>query len=301
MEKIRILTEAAGCLASSSGIRNIQKAGFVSVGTDANPDCFAKILCDEFYCVPFAGDPHSMDYLEQLCVDKKIDLVIPSLDEGMIKWARKKKELEEKGVAVAISPEKTIEMCEDKWLTYLFFEQNGIPTPKSSLQNEYALVKPRLGRGGSGITVNDKSVNMDGMISQELLSGTEYTTDVLCDLNGKPIYIVPRKRLGVKDGKSTGGIVEENKEIIKWVEKICDSILFQGPINIQCFVDDNGNVKFTEINPRLGGGTPLGMAATENWFPIIVDLFVNKNNSHKKVPVQYGLKMGRFYDEVFYL
>ena len=300
MKQIRILTEAAGCLASSSGIRNIQKAGFVCVGTDANPDCFAKVLCDEFYCVPFASDPNSMSFLEQLCIDKKIDLVIPSLDEGMIKWAKKKAELEKKGIAVAISPEKTIEICEDKWLTYLFFKNNGIPTPKSSLENIYPLVKPRLGRGGSGIHINEKDVDMTDMISQELLIGTEYTIDVLCDLNGKPIYIVPRKRIGVKDGKSTGGIVVENKDIIKWVEKICDSLLFQGPINIQCFVDDDNAVKFTEINPRLGGGTPLGMAATENWFPIIVDLFVYKKNSHNKVPIQYGLKMGRFYDEVFY-
>lgn len=297
---MRIMTEAAGCAVSPSGIKNIQKAGYVAVGTDSNSDSFARYICDEFYQVPLASNPESSDFLRKLVIEKKVDLVIPSLDEGMIKWAMMKDELESYGVHVAISGVDTIKLCEDKWLTYQKFMECNISTPRSSLNNIYPLVKPRLGRGGSGIRINDKSVDMVEMISQELLTGEEYTTDVLCDRNGKPIYIVPRKRLVVKDGKSTEGIVEKQEVVIKEVKKICDAIHFEGPINIQCFIDDKGEVKFTEINPRLGGGTALSMEATENWFPLIVDIFINKKAVNATKPIKYGLKMGRYYDEVYY-
>lgn len=297
---MRIMIEAAGSLVSSSTMKNIQKAGFTCIGTDANSESFGKYLCDEFYTVPAASDPDSRFFLAQLTKDKKIDLVIPTLDEGMLAWAEMKDELKKHGTHVSICDPETIKICEDKWLTYQKFVENNIPTPLTSLENIYPLVKPRNGRGGQGISINNKDVKMDGMISQELLSGIEYTTDVLCNLDGEPIYIVPRRRLTVREGKSTEGIVVENEKIIEGIKNICKAFHFAGPVNIQCFVDEKGDVKFTEINPRLGGGTTLGMAATENWFPLIVDIFVNGKKVQASHPVQYGLKMSRFYDEVFY-
>lgn len=297
---MRIMTEAIGSLVCGAGFRNIHDAGHIAVGTDANAECFARYLCDEFYQVPYASDPNSPRFLQNLSVEKKIDLVIPSLDEGMLGWAIAKKELANKGVAVAISEPRTIDICEDKWKTYLLFEENDIPTPKSSLENIYPLVKPRLGRGGESIYINNPDVDMENMISQELLHGTEYTVDVFCNINNEPIYIVPRVRLGVREGKSTAGLVVKNDNIDMYVRKICKAIPFLGAINIQCFVDDAGKVKFTEINPRWGGGTALAMAATENWIPLIVDTFVNHKTVTATKEVEYGLKMGRYYNEVFY-
>lgn len=297
---MRILTEAVGSLVCGAGFRNIHEAGHIAVGTDASADCFARHLCDEFYQVPYAFDPESPRFLQNLVVEKGIDLVIPSLDEGMLEWSLAKERLKEKGVAVAISCPESIDICEDKWKTFLAFQKNGIPTPKTSLDQIYPLVKPRLGRGGEGVTVNAPQMDMTDMISQELLVGTEYTIDVFCNLNHEPVYIVPRKRLGVKEGKSTAGIVVKNEIIDKYVQQICKAIPFLGAINVQCFVDDNGGVKFTEINPRWGGGTALAMAATENWIPLIIDTFVNGKVVHASKEVEYGMKMGRYYNEVFY-
>ena len=297
---MRILKEAAGSPVSPSAIKLIQKAGYTAIGTDCNSDSFGRFICDEFYQVPFASDPNSAQFLKQLVIDNKVDLVVPTLDEGMIDWAIMVEELKKHGVHVAISDLETIKICQDKWLTYNKFVENDIPTPKTSLENIYPLVKPRNGRGSQGITINDKSVDMNGMISQELLTGQEYTIDVLCDKDGEPVYIVPRIRTTVKEGKSTEGIVVENNKIVDGVKKICKAIKFKGPINIQCFELENGEIKFTEINPRLGGGTVLGIEATENWFPLIVDTFVYDKKIKADNKVQYGLKMSRYYDEVFY-
>ena len=89
------------------------------------------------------------------------------------------------------------------------------------------------------------------MISQEVVEGDEFTIDVFCDSNHSPVYIVPRKRLKVKEGKSIDGVVIKHPEMESWVRKICNNIAFLGPINIQCFLRKDGVIQFIEINPKI--------------------------------------------------
>lgn len=297
---MRILIEAVGCLTSGYLIKSIQKAGHSCIGTDADINSVGKHIVNEFFQVPFATEINYEEALYELAVKKHIDLVLPTLDDGILKWADLRGKLEKKGTIVALSPKKTLEIFLDKWQTYLFFKENGIPTPKSSLKQVYPLVKPREGRGGTGIFIAQTSVDMKGYISQEVLEGTEYTIDVFCDIEGNPIYIVPRVRLGIKDGKSTAGLVVNDAEINDWIKKLCKCIKFVGPINIQCFRTNLNEIKFTEINPRLGGGTALAMAATENWVNLTINTFISGQKVEACEKVKYGLKMGRYYDEIYY-
>ena len=139
---------------------------------------------------------------------------------------------------------------------------------------------------------------MEGMVSQEVLTGDEYTVDVFCNREGAPVYIVPRRRLRVVDGKSLDGDVVEQPAIRELVVALCRTIPMHGPVNVQCFVSPTGEVTLTEVNPRLAGGMALGMAATENWIGLAVDHFV-RGRSCSPQPVQWGLKMMRYYAEVF--
>ena len=301
MKTIRILTEAVGALTSISTIKLIHDAGFYSIGIDLDQDCCAKVLADEFYPSPRVTDPEIKNFLYHIAIDKNVDLVMPTLDDTLLVWAGMKDELEEKGVHIALSDYSTLSIFEDKWKTYLFFKENGIPTPETSLEQRYPLVKPRNGRGGSGVKITSETVDMEGMVSQEVLSGTEYTIDDFCDIDGEPVYIVPRKRLRVLNGKSSAGIVVNNQNIENFVRQICATVTLKGIINLQCFEDVEGKIKFTEINPRKGGGTVLGMAATENWIPLAVDTFVKRQKVTPSTDVKYGLKMGRYYNEIFYM
>ena len=229
---------------------------------------------------------------------KDIDLVIPSLDETLLGWSERKDKFSKIGIGVILSMPTSVAICQDKWLTYEFFITNSIPTPATSLNQIHPLVKPRLGRGGVGVLVTQDQVDMTGQISQELVSGVEYTVDVFCDNNANPVYIVPRRRINVKDGKSTAGIVEYNETISNWVKVICQKLSFSGPINIQCFLLSDGSVKFIEINPRIAGGMALGFASTENWVRLIISNLVGSEPIMPKF-TQYGLEMRRYYAEVF--
>ena len=85
---------------------------------------------------------------------------------------------------------------------------------------KYELVKPRLGRGSKGIFRIKKDTDMTNNISQQIINGQEYTVDILCDQESNPLFIIPRKRLSIKDGKSTEGIVEDVKSIKQLAKRI---------------------------------------------------------------------------------
>lgn len=297
-EKLRILTEASGSLTSGYLINAIKEAGHVAVASDIDDQCFGRYLADDFISMPRANDPGLWEKIESLLKAHRIDVVIPSLDETLLGWAERRERFSGLGVHVITSDVDSVAICQDKWETYKFFQRIGVDTPKSSLSQDFPLVKPRLGRGAVGVVVTDKPVAMEGMISQELLEGTEFTVDIFCDQSANPVYIVPRRREGVKDGKSTGGVVEANERIVAEVKRICAATPFRGPVNFQCFVMIDGTVKLLEINPRIAGGMALGFAATENWVSLIASNIIS-GKAVQPGPVRYGMKMRRYYAEVF--
>ena len=159
-----------------------------------------------------------------------------------------------KKIDVLISPKETIEIFTDKWITYKNFKKYNIPTPETSLQKKFQLVKPRKGRGAKGIIISDdNNINMEGNISQEIVQGEELTIDCLFDKSGIPIYIIPRKRLKIINGKSINSKTVQNKMVVKYIEELAKNLHFIGPINFQCFVDQK-EIWFIEVNPRIAGG-----------------------------------------------
>ncbi|WP_409341771.1 ATP-grasp domain-containing protein [Paenibacillus sp. MBLB4367] len=294
----RIFLEAAGCITTGYLIRSVHQAGYSAIAADMDAQVAASVLADEFFTLPSAGSDKFWESVYHHLTDKKVDVVFPSLHETLLDWSERSGELRGMGIHTVISEPETIRVCTDKWLTYLHFTNNGIPVPDTSLSQNYRLVKPRFGRGGKGIVMSDDTLSMEGMISQQFVSGQEYTVDVFCDRVGVPVYIIPRKRLQVKDGKSTAGVVVNHSKIIEWVKKICAGLPFTGPVNLQCIETPEGEIKFIEINPRVAGGMALGFAASENWIALAVDHFIHYRPIEPK-PVAWGLKMMRYYEEVF--
>ncbi|MGR5064409.1 ATP-grasp domain-containing protein [Photobacterium sp. DNB22_13_2] len=297
----RVLIEASGSPVSAYMIKAIQEAGHIAIASDISSDCAANVFADEFVIFPCKDDPQLWEKVEQRLIENRIDIVIPSFDEMLLGWAQRREAFAAIGVKVLVSPVKTVEVFQDKWHTAQFFELYGLPCAKSSLQSDYPLVKPRKGRGSVGVFIeHSPSLRAErfgeGNISQTVLSGDEYTVDCLFDADGQPIYIVPRKRLGIVNGKSMGGVVERNEYIEQVIGKLANATHFVGPINVQCFVLD-GEVSLVEVNPRIAGGMALGFAATENWVPHFIRII--NGESLPAVPIQWGMKMYRTYQEYF--
>ena len=136
---------------------------------------------------------------------------------------------------------------------------------------------------------------LEGYISQEIISGDEYTIDILCDFESDPVYIIPRKRVGVESGVSVKGKTIYDPIIIDYCRKITERLKPIGIINIQCFKKDN-DVYFIEINPRIAGGSSLSFAASDNWFKAIECFLLDKKYEPKEI--KFNRSMFRYYDEL---
>ncbi|MGB8085109.1 MAG: ATP-grasp domain-containing protein, partial [Nitrososphaeraceae archaeon] len=124
---------------------------------------------------------------------------------------------------------------------------------------------------------------------------TEYTIDVLSDLEKRALMAVPRIRIQTKAGISTKGRVLKNRKIEDECKQIADFIGIRGPCCIQMKEDENGIVKLVEINPRMGGGTIFTTLAGANFPMMLIDLIEHKK---VKVPEIQEITVIRYYEEI---
>ncbi len=149
MKKLKILTEASGSLTSSYLAKAIREAGHIVCGSDINN--FNAAFYDDFILMPRANDPQLWDKTLSLLQQHSIDIVIPTIDESLLGWSERVELFAQYGILVLISPPHTIATFIDKWKTYEFFTAHNIPTPHTALYEPKRILKPRYGRGGSGI------------------------------------------------------------------------------------------------------------------------------------------------------
>jgi carbamoyl-phosphate synthase large subunit len=133
------------------------------------------------------------------------------------------------------------------------------------------------------------------MLYQEFLPGTEYTVDVLSDLDGNAIVAVPRIRLETRGGISSKGRVVRNRELQEECMRISESIGILGPCCIQMKESKHGRLKLVEVNPRLGGGTIFSTLAGANFPKMIVELAEGKKIS---APEFSEVTIVRYFEEI---
>lgn len=250
------------------------------VGVDIGELAPAKYFVDSFYKVPKWNDKGYIDTLLNICKKENVDMLIPLYEKEFILLCENREKFNEIGTMLILSNKKTIEIFNDKWESYRFFIENGIDTPMTYKKQEAKdlsfplIIKPVDGAGSQNIFKinNKKELNffieyIENPIIQEYIKGTEYTIDVLCDLEGNVISIVPRERIEVRAGEVSKGRTVKNKDIIEKTLELCNKLKADkstkpiGPLTIQCIIDIDNNIKFIEVNPRFGGGVPLTFEA----------------------------------------
>jgi len=296
---MKVLVEGIGSMVFGTQLKYYRELNWQLIGIDITNKSFGLYTGLKAYIVPKYTNKDCFGVIENIIKNEKIDLVFCTVNEGLLEWSKRKKYFKSKyDTDIVISDYNVIEICVDKWKTYKFFVNNGIPTPRTSLKDDFDLFKPRIGRGSYGIYKSSNlpiNFNMDGYISQEIVKGEEYTIDVLCDLNSKPIYIIPRKRINIESGVSVVSKTVYNEILISYVNKIIEKLKPIGIINIQCFVDGN-KLNFIEINPRIAGGASLSFASSDNWFKAIERFYKKKEYIPKDVV--FNNYMFRYYEDI---
>ena len=243
-------------------------------GADMAGTAPALAYCDFIRKVIAMKDPEYIDNLLSICADDHIDLLIPTIDTDLLILSENREKFEIIGTKVLISAPDKIRICRDKNHTSQFFVNCGLHAPMpvndwKEYKNGYpAFIKPKDGSSSiNAFKVENEeelevyAAQVEDYIVQPFVSGHEYTIDIFCDWDGKPISIVPRERLQVRAGEVLKTRIDLDPVMIDESKKLCAAFKPCGPMTVQLIRDATGIDWFIEINPRFGGGAPLSMKA----------------------------------------
>lgn len=244
-------------------------------GADMAGTAPALAYCDYTRKVVAMRDPGYIQNLLDVCSADRIDLLIPTIDTDLLVLSENKEKFEAIGTRVMISAPEMIGICRDKNKTAQFFLDCGLSAPVTVNDwREYksgypAFIKPKDGSSSiNAFKVENAeelevyAAQIDEYIVQPFVSGREYTIDIFCDWDGKPVSIVPRERVQVRAGEVLKTQIVLDEVMIEEGRRLCECFKPCGPMTVQLIRDkQSGRDYYIEINPRFGGGAPLSMKA----------------------------------------
>lgn len=266
--------ELVNCFKAARDRLKIDGKVFVA---DMNETAPALQFADGKFILPRIGADGYIDAIIEICKKNKIMLLVPTIDTELEILAKNKAKIESDGCTrVLVSDFESVSICCDKIKTAEFFFNHGFGYPKVITKDDIKtksydfplFIKPKDGSSSiNAFTVkNEQELNfflnyVPNPIVQECVNGTEYTVDCLCDFDGKIITVVPRIRIATRSGEILKGKTDKNAAIINDVKRLLQAFGFIGQITVQCFLCDDGDIKYIEINPRFGGGAPMSIMA----------------------------------------
>jgi len=251
---------------------------------------------DEGFLVPVASAPDYVDALVKVAKDNEVNAVFVGADEelAVVTSASDRIRAESDAVVIA-SLTKTVAIGLDKWRTYEFMKQHGLPRAESAMLEDreafaeqfgYPLVvKPREGHGSEHFYVVRGSAEVDYAVSailrrgwrpmlQEYLveDGNEFTTGVTVGRETRVMSSIAMRRT-LKGGQTYKAFVDDFPDVRKAAEDVATRLGGSGPINVQARMADDEPKAF-EINPRFSASCPIPAVAGVNEPDILYRNFV---------------------------
>lgn len=308
---MNILITSVGTATSVNLIKYLKKfTDNIVVGTDINKYGFTagSVLCDVFYEVPLASSPKFACAMNEIIDKEHIEIFIPINDNEILQSAYNHIGINK--TCKSIVPDiNIIESCRNKHICNSIAMNCGLNVadyvaPNCKIKK---IRRDKIGVGSHGIKIFDANkcvdeFNSETQIIQKYIEGTEYTVDCLTDISGYPLYVVPRKRIEVKNGVATKVLIEKNDKLINDCITLLKKVKIPGFSNIQFIVDKNGINWFIEINPRFSGCGAATILACDQYIPDFFKLFENNcvDKAHKvnDTDIKWNSIVTRYYEEI---
>lgn len=246
-----------------------------ALAVDMDPQFSAAChLSDGWYKSPSATSEEYIDFLIDLCKEKDVGLVVPTIDTELAVLSRNRWRFDKLGINVVISDEELVTTSRDKRLTGELFGSLGIAYPE--IYSKGALEYPCFCKPYDGsCSIGARVITCPDMLTEDVLRNNknifmeyigeeyrEYTIDAYYTSSGDLRCIVPRERIEVRCGEVSKSVTRRGFVYESLVEKLRHLSGARGCVTIQVFANpDDQSIKAIEINPRFGGGFPLSCAA----------------------------------------
>jgi carbamoyl-phosphate synthase large subunit len=304
-----------------------------TIGTDVKEDVVGTYLCERFYRISRPSFGEYLTQLLRICKREGVDVLLPQNTAELSVLAEHKDEFEDLGTIVAVSSKVSIDIANNKHDLLKKAVEIGVPAPKFHLVDNMndlikraeelgwperpVVIKPPVSNGMRGLRIIDESLdlrsmffaekpsgvyaNMDGLgdvlgpafpelLVTEYLAGDEYTVDAL---QAERLTAIPRTRDLIKSGITFNGTVEKNVEIIGYSEKLSKKIGLDYAFGFQFKLDEEGQPKLLESNPRIQGTMVLATFAGANVIYGAVKRALNEEVPEFKV--SWGTRILRYW------
>lgn len=279
---------------------------------------YALTCADEYILTPNIYDNGYVDFLLNYCRSNKINAIISLFDIDLPVLAKNKSTFEKHDIKLIISDEYIIDICNDKWKTFLFLKDNGFDTPLSFIEYKTAkqaiekgdlsfpvFMKPRWGMGSIGIYEADNFEELKvfyqkikntiqktylkyesqieiekSIIIQEKLDGQEWGIDIFNDLNGNNLTCIPKLKEAMRAGETDIAETKKDQEIIEMGKRVASYTKHIGNLDLDFFRVGSKNY-ILEMNCRFGGQYPFSHLSGTDFPKVLIDLLDGKKPDPK--------------------
>lgn len=176
--KLRVLMTGAGAPGGPGIIQALKKdKNLILFIADANPNASGRYLSNEttFYKIPKAEDSNYTKFLLGLCIELKIDIILPLVTKELFELSIQKQEFLKKNIKIIVSDKEALFLVNNKCSLYKHLNENKIDVPKFFIVNNKlelkkavielnygqapVVIKPCIGNGSRGIRILDKKAD----------------------------------------------------------------------------------------------------------------------------------------------
>jgi len=261
----------------------------------------ATQLADGYFLSPLIYEENYIDSLILFCIENKIEAVLSVFDIDLLILAKNEYKFSENNIQLILASVDKVEICNDKWKTYLFLKKHNILTPKTYVNilevkkeisaknlNYPIILKPRWGMASLGVfkVINEEELNVfykkckreifeshlkyessitpdNAILFQEFIQATEYGLDVLNDLEGNYIETFVKEKVSMRAGETDVGKTHSNTQFESLAKKLSLEINHKAILSVDCFKKED-QLYVIEMNCRISGHYPIAHMAGVN-------------------------------------
>ena len=238
-----------------------------TIAVDPSPLAPARYAADVAVVPPRIDDPGYVPFLQEVVARHDAKAVVPLTDLDLEVLARA-------DLPAFVPSGDVARATYDKYETHGLLLRLGLPSPPTCLPEDEpesypVMVKPRQGSGARSIHPAADREEKDFFVRyvkepvmvQRLMGGPEFSMDLLCDLDGRCLNVIPRTMIESRGGESIKGTVVADPELIDLGRAVAEALPLRGPATVQMFRDSELGLRVTDINARFGGAFACPMYA----------------------------------------
>lgn len=302
------------------------------IAADYDVNAPSQGFADRFLQAPAVTDSSYKTWLASALSEYSVGLAISINDFELSEWAQLGDGPE---WAPLVRIDSAVQArVEDKFEMAKYFAKSGIPTPKTWLgsappsdndDSQKLITKGRFGSASRGLQftnqlgiaeaidratsdVTDRKgqsaceqsefLPSEFVLVQEMIEGTEYGLDVVCNLEGEFAGVLARRKIAMRGGETDKAEAVAPADFQEIARKIAEAVPHPGTIDVDVIVDQGGIPYVIDVNPRFGGGYPLSHLAGAKMPNAYVAWSAGKDVSSDWLLYEAGAVVGKYVEAV---